>query len=141
MQKTLFYNNLNRNWFLIDAKGKILGRLATRIAIILQGKHKPQYSPNYICGDNVVVINAKYIRLTKNKINTKTYNKYSGYPSGRKEITLKELLNKNPSKVLYNAVKGMLPDNLLRKRMLRLLKIYPEDTHPHIAQNPKKIEV
>jgi len=126
---------------LIDAKDKVLGRLATRIAILLQGKHKPQYSPNYICGDNVVVINAKYIKLTKNKINTKTYNKYSGYPSGRKEITIKELFNKNPSRVLYNAVKGMLPDTLLKKKMLRLLKIYPESTHPHTTQNPKKIEV
>ena len=126
---------------MIDAKDKVLGRLATRIAILLQGKHKPQYSPNYICGDNVVVINAKYIKLTKNKTNTKTYNKYSGYPSGRKEIALKELFNKNPSLILYNAVKGMLPDTLLKKKMLRLLKIYPENTHPHTAQNPKKIEV
>lgn len=130
-----------REWLLIDAKEKTLGRLATRIAKILQGKHKPTYTPFILSGDYVVVINAKYLRLTGKKMQDKLYEKYSGYPGGRKEITLKELLKKNPSKVLYLAVKGMLPKNRLAKQMLNSLKIYPEDKHSHQAQSPRLIEV
>lgn len=141
MKVTRFYPQAERRWLLIDVKNKTLGRVATRIAKILQGKTKPIYSPNFLCGDYVVVINAKYIKVTGKKFEEKIYDKYSGYPGGRKEITLKELMKKNPSKVLYLAVKGMLPKNKLRKRMLRALKIYPEDKHPHLAQKPEKIEV
>lgn len=125
---------------LIDAKNRVLGRLATRIAKILQGKHKPTYSPNFLCGDRVVVINAKYIKVTGKK-REKIYDKYSGYPGGRKEITFKRLMEKNPSKILYLAVRGMLPKNKLGKSMLRSLKIYPQDKHLHQAQKPKEIEV
>ena len=132
---------IKREWLLIDAKEKTLGRLASQIAKILQGKHKPTYTPFLLSGDYVVVINAKYIRLTGKKMLEKIYDKYSGYPGGRKEISLRELLNKNPSKVLYLAVKGMLPKNRLAKRMLNSLKIYPEDNHPHKAQSPKQIKV
>ena len=141
MKKTKFFNKVERKWLLIDAKDKVLGRVATRIAKILQGKHKPTYSPNFLCGDNVVVINAKYIRVTGNKLKEKIYDKYSGYPDGRKEISLENLMKKNPTKALYLAVKGMLPKNLLAKKMLRSLKIYPEEEHRHPAQNPQKIEV
>lgn len=141
VKKTKFYNKVEREWVLIDAKNKILGRLATRIAKILQGKNKPVYTPNFLCGDKVVVINAQYIRVSGNKRKEKVYDKYSGYPGGRKEITLEELMKKNPTKALYLAVKGMLPKNLLRKQMLRGLKIYPQDNHPHLGQNPGKIEV
>jgi len=141
MKKTKFYNNIDRKWVIIDAKDKVLGRLATRIAIILQGKNKPKYSPNFICGDNVIVINAKYVKFTGNKLKDKVYDKYSGYPSGRKEITLESLKEKNPTKVVYYAVKRMLPKNVLAKKMIRMLKIYPEDKHHHNAQVPQKIEV
>jgi large subunit ribosomal protein L13 len=141
MKKTKFFNKEERKWVLIDARNKVLGRLATRIAKILQGKHKPTYSPNFLCGDRVVVINAKYIRVTGKKWEDKIYDKYSGYPGGRKEIPLKKLMEKNPSKVVYLAVKGMLPKNKLGKLMLRSLKVYPEDKHIHQAQKPQKIEV
>ena len=140
-KKTKFYNNVERKWVLINAKDKVLGRLAVRIATILQGKNKPKYSPNFICGDNVVVINAKYVKFTGNKLKNKTYDKYSGYPDGRKEITLEKLKEKNPAKVVYYAVKRMLPKNVLAKRMIRMLKIYPEEQHYHKAQTPQEIEV
>lgn len=140
VKKTKFYNNVIREWVLIDARNRVLGRLASCIAKILQGKNKPCYSPNFLCGDKVVVINAKHIRVTGNKWKEKMYDKYSGYPGGRKEITLEQLMKKNPTKALYLAVKGMLPKNILSKRMLRGLKIYPEENHPHIPQAPHKIE-
>jgi large subunit ribosomal protein L13 len=132
---------IQRQWLVVDAKDKTLGRLASRIAIILQGKHKPTYTSFLLSGDYVIVINARYIKVTGNKWSKKTYDKYSGYPSGRKEITLQELFRKNPSKVLYLAIKGMLPKNRLAKRMLNSLKIYPENNYPHQAQNPKKLEL
>ncbi|UCD15659.1 MAG: 50S ribosomal protein L13 [Candidatus Omnitrophota bacterium] len=141
MKKTKFFNKETRNWVVIDAKDKVLGRLASRIARILQGKNKPQYSPNFLCGDKVVVINAKYIRVTANKMDSKIYDKYSGYPDGRKELVLKRLAAKNPCKPLYLAVKGMLPKNWLGKQMRRALKIYPESAHSQVAQKPKKVEV
>jgi len=141
MKFTKFYPQVERKWLLVDVRNKTLGRVATRIAKILQGKTKPTYSPTFLCGDYVVVINAKYIKVTGRKLEEKIYDKYSGYPGGRKEITLKELMKKNPSKALYLAVKGMLPKNKLRKRMLRALKVYSEDKHPHLVQKPKRIEV
>ncbi|MCM8786573.1 MAG: 50S ribosomal protein L13 [Candidatus Omnitrophica bacterium] len=142
MQKTTkFFNNVQRNWYLVDAKDKILGRLSRNIARILQGKHKPCYSPNFLCGDYVIVINSRYIKLTGKKSEEKIYDKYSGYPDGRREMTFRELSRKNPSKILYFAIKGMLPKTRLGKRMLRMLKIYPDDKHSHQAQKPQKIEL
>ena len=126
---------------LIDAKNKVLDRLATRIAKILQGKNKAQYTPNFLCGDRVVVINAKHVKVTGNKMKEKIYDKYTGYPSGRKEMTMENLMKKNPSKVLYLAVKGMMPRNVLSKQMLRGLKVYPNSEHPHVSQSPKAVEV
>lgn len=139
MRKTKFYRKDEKDWVLIDAEGKILGRLATRIAKILQGKHKADYTPNSICGDKIVVINAKKIKVTGKKIKDKKYDKYSGYPGGRKEINLEELSEKSSSKALFYAVGGMLPKNLLRKEMLRSLKIYPDTEHKQVAQKPKQI--
>jgi large subunit ribosomal protein L13 len=141
MKKTKFYNRVDRKWILIDAKNKTLGRLATRIAKILQGKDKPIYSPNFVCGDYVVVVNASYIKVTGNKLKEKVYDKYSGYPHGRKEITLEKLMQKNPTKALYLAVKGMLPRNRLSKAMLKNLKIHSQQTHPYQAQSPIKVEI
>ncbi len=141
MKKTQFFNKAERKWVLIDAKDKVLGRLSTRIAKILQGKNKAIYSPNFLCGDKVIVINAKHIKITGNKLENKNYDRYSGYPGGIKEISLKRLQEKNPSRVLYCSVRGMLPKTLLAKRMIRGLKIYAEDKYEQIAQQPVKIEV
>lgn len=141
MKKTKFFNKVERKWVLIDAKDEVLGRLSTRIARILQGKTKPTYTPNFLCGDKVVVINAKYVKLTGTKLEHKMYDKYSGYPGGISEISLKNLQAKSPTRILYCAVKGMLPRSLLAKRMLRSLKIYPENKHEQVAQQPVKLEV
>lgn len=141
MRKTKFYKKDNKDWLLINGQGKTLGRLATRIARILQGKHKATYTPNSICGDKVVVVNAKEIKVTGKKERDKKYDKYSGYPGGRKEIRLEELLVKSPTKALFYAVSGMLPKNKLRKDMLRSLKIYVGKDHKQIAQQPKEVDV
>ncbi|OQX86037.1 MAG: 50S ribosomal protein L13 [Candidatus Omnitrophica bacterium 4484_70.2] len=141
MKVTKFYPSSKRKWILVDAKDKVLGRLATRIAKILQGKTKPTYSPNFISGDYVVVINAEHMKITGRKYEEKVYDKYSGYPGGRKTISFKNLMKKNPSKILYLAIRGMLPKNKLRKKMLRMLKIYPENKHPHFAQSPERVEI
>ena len=141
VKKTKSFNEVDRKWVLIDAKDKVLGRISTRIAIILQGKNKATYTPNFLCGDNVVVINAKYLRVTGKKLNDKIYDKYTGYPNGRVEMNFKELMVKNPIKALQLSVKGMLPKSSLGKQMIRSLKIYPEAEHLQQAQTPKKIEV
>lgn len=141
MKKTKFFNKVERKWLLIDAKDEVLGRLSTRIARILQGKNKPTYSPNFLCGDKIIVINAKHIKVTGTKVENKMYDKYSGYPSGISEISFKALQEKNPTRAIYYAVKGMLPRTMLGKQMLRSLKIYPETEHKQIAQQPVKLEV
>lgn len=141
MRKTKFFNKEERKWLLVDAKDRVLGRLSTRIAKILQGKTKPTYSPNFLCGDRVIVINTKLIKFSGNKRESKIYDKFSGFPSGRKEMTLKVLIEKNPSRALYLAVKGMLPKNNLGARMLKSLKTYPEGIHKQQAQKPQTIGV
>ena len=137
MKKTKFFNKVERKWVIVDAKDKVLGRLSTRIARILQGKTKPTYSPNFLCGDRVIVTNVKFIKFSANKRETKVYDKYTGFPSGRKEMKLKVLMEKSPSRVLYLAVKGMLPKSNLGAQMLKSLKIYPESTHKQEAQKPQ----
>ena len=141
MKKTKFFNKEERKWVLIDAKEKVLGRLSTRIARILQGKTKATYSPNFLCGDRVIVINVKFIKFSANKRETKVYDKFTGFPSGRKEMKLKVLMEKNPSRVLYLAVKGMLPKSNLGAQMLKSLKIYPESTHKQEAQKPQTASI
>lgn len=141
MKKTKFFNKEERKWVLIDAKDKVLGRLSTRIARILQGKTKPTYSPNFLCGDRVIIINAKFIKFSAKKLESKIYDKFTGFHSGRKEMSLKILMDKNPSRALYLAVRGMLPKNNLGARMLKSLKIYPENTHKQKAQKPQTIGV
>ena len=132
---------ITREWVLIDAKDKILGRLATRIARILQGKHKPTYTPFLLTGDYVVVINARHLRLSANKAAKKSYDRYTGFPSGRKEMSFNELFKRDPAKILEVAVKGMLPKTRLAKDMYRCLKVYADAEHRHASQNLKKIEV
>ena len=130
-----------RKWYLIDADGKILGRMATRIARILSGKDKPIYTPHLDTGDFVVVINARKVRVTGEKYTQKIYYHHSGYPGGLKKRTFEELMKKKPEEIILRAVKGMLPKNRLGRKMLKKLKVYPDADHPHQAQNPQPINV
>ena len=126
--------NFERQWCLVDAEDRILGRLATAIAVRLLGKHRPEYTPHLDTGDYVVVINAEKIRVTGNKLEDKKYHRYSGYQGGLKEISLEKLLIKSPTSVLKEAVKGMLPKGPLGRKMIAKLKIYAGTEHPHQAQ-------
>ncbi len=137
--KVLKKNGVQRTWYLVNAKDKVLGRLASRIAILLMGKHKPQYTPHIDCGDFVVVVNADKFRVTGKKMSDKIYYSHSFYPGGLKQTTLEEMLKKHPERVIYHAVNGMLPKNRLRSRRMRRLKIYASAEHPHKAQAPKEI--
>ena len=131
----------NKDWYIIDAKQAVLGRLASKIAIILKGKHKPSYLPYIDNGDYIVVINAKNLNVTGNKLDNKMYYKHTGYIGNMKKTTLSEVIKKDPSIVIKNAVKGMLPKNPLGRSMIRKLKIYNNDQHNHHAQKPKKLEI
>jgi len=134
-------SEINQKWFVIDAEGKTLGRMASQISLILQGKNKPTYTPFLDTGDFVVVINADKVVLTGNKLTQKKYYRHTGFPGGIKEITAKDLLAKYPTRVIQKAVKGMLPKTILGKQMLKKLKIYAGPEHPHTAQKPEKIEL
>ena len=132
---------VERKWYLVDAEGKVLGRLASEIARILQGKHKPEYAPHKDVGDFVICVNAEKVVLTGKKLKQKYYTKYSGYPGGLKIIPLEKLMEKKPEWVIWHAVKGMLPKNKLGRRMIKRLKVYRGPEHPHHAQKPEKIEI
>lgn len=123
-----------KNWQLIDARGQIVGRLATQIAMVLMGKNKPTYTPHVESGDGVVVINAAHVRVTGNKAKQKEYKFYSGYPSGQRTRTFEKIMVEDPTHALTHAVKGMLPKSRLGKRMITHLLVYPEAAHPHQAQ-------
>ena len=128
-------------WFIVDAEGKTLGRLASRIAVILRGKHKPTFSPAVDVGDFVIVVNAEKIRVTGRKMQQKKYYRHSGYPGGLSEITLADQLERHPTRVIKLAVRGMLPRNRLGRKMLKKLKVYAGPDHPHQAQQPKPLEL
>jgi large subunit ribosomal protein L13 len=128
-----------RDWYVVDAEGKTLGRLATAIADTLRGKNKPQYTPHVDTGDFVVVVNAEKIAVTGKKLDEKIYYRHSGYPGGLKERTLREQLDRRPTEVLRKAVKGMLPRNRLARQQINKLKIYAGPEHPHDAQGPKPL--
>jgi large subunit ribosomal protein L13 len=130
-----------RHWFVTDARDKVLGRLASRVATILRGKHKPTYTPHVDGGDFVVVVNAKQVRLTGRKLDQKEYVRHSGYPGGLRTDSARFLLEKHPDRVLRAAVKGMLPKGPLGRRMLSKLKVYPGAEHPHAAQKPTTLEI
>ena len=132
---------IERNWYLVDAEGKTLGRLATRIADTLRGKDKPQYTPHVDTGDFVVVVNAEKIAVTGKKLDEKLYRRHSGYPGGLRSRPLRDELERRPTEVLRKAVKGMLPRNRLARQQLTKLKIYAGPEHPHDAQAPKPLEV
>jgi large subunit ribosomal protein L13 len=132
-------DQIRHDWYLIDAADLVLGRLATQIATILRGKNKPYFTPHLDTGDYVVVINAEKVRLTGNKELQKTYQRYSGYPGGRKEIPFKRMLQEKPEEVITHAVKGMLPKNSLGRQIITKLKVYAGNQHPHTAQKPKPL--
>lgn len=132
---------VERQWFLVDADGRTLGRFASEIAQILRGKHKPTYSPAVDCGDYVVVINAAKVRVTGRRLDQKKYYRHSGYMGGLSEVTLREQLEKHPNRVIESAVRGMLPRNSLGRNMLKKLKIYAGEDHPHQAQQPELLEI
>ncbi len=129
----------SKKWFVIDANDLVLGRLASKIAYILKGKHKPIYSPHYDVGDFVVVVNADKVKLTGKKMLQKTYFRHSGYPGGEKISPVKLMLQRHPDRVVEFAVKGMLPKNSLGRQMLKKLKVYAGESHPHSAQQPKEL--
>ena len=143
MKKTYIANSkeIKRKWYLIDAKDKILGRIATGAARILRGKHKTIFTPHLDCGDYVVIINAKDIKVTGRKIKQKVYKHYSGYPSGLKQTPLEELLKNKPTEPLKHAIKGMLPKGPLGRDIFKKLKVYAGSEHSHQAQAPKALEI
>jgi large subunit ribosomal protein L13 len=132
---------IEREWYLVDAEGQTLGRLASRIAPILKGKHKPSYTPHLDCGDFVIIVNAEKVRVTGRKLDQKFYYHHSGYPGGLKSTSLRDQLDRHPERVLEAAVRGMLPKNKLGRRMVKKLKVYAGDSHPHQAQQPKPLEL
>ena len=133
--------DIERRWFVVDAQGQTLGRLATRIATVLRGKHKPIYTPHMDCGDYVIVVNADKIHVTGQKLEQKTYYRHSGYPGGLRQVSLRRQLQVHPDRVIEAAVRGMLPHNRLGRKMFKKLKIYAGPTHPHEAQQPTALEL
>lgn len=141
--KTVFANkdSVTHNWYIVDAEDKVVGRLASEIARLIRGKHKPEFTPHINCGDKVIVINADKVRFTGNKFEQKIYRSYSGYPGGQKEKTPREYHEYRPNEILSKAVYGMLPKNKLQKRFMNNLFLYEGDKHPHEAQQPEKIDL
>ncbi|MEC4674431.1 MAG: 50S ribosomal protein L13 [Nitrospirota bacterium] len=130
---------VTRKWHVVDAKGEVLGRLATHVASILRGKHKPIFTPHVDTGDHVIVVNAQDIRLTGKKLKNKIYHHHTGYPGGLKSISAEHLLQKKPTEVVSKAIRGMLPKTTLGKHMAKKLRVYPGPDHPHAAQQPEAL--
>ena len=143
IQKTIATtpNDIERSWFVIDAEGMTLGRLASKVAPILRGKHKPYYAPNLDVGDHVIIINASKIHVTGNRLDQKKYYSYSGFPGGLSTTTLREVMQKFPTRPIKNAIKGMLPKGVLGREMIGKLKVYAGPDHPHSAQQPVVMEL
>lgn len=134
-------NTVNKEWVLVDADGQTLGRLASKVAMLIRGKYKPSFTPHVDCGDNVVVINAEKINLTGNKWQAKTYIRHTGYPGGQRSLSASELYKKDPTRLVEKAVKGMLPKNKLGSALLTNLYVYTGTEHDQKAQNPKSINL
>jgi large subunit ribosomal protein L13 len=132
---------VQKEWIVVDAEGHNLGRLATKVAMLLRGKYKPSYTPHVDCGDNVIIINAEKINLTGNKLNDKTYVRHTGYPGGQRFLTAKVMQQKNPALLVEKAVKGMLPKNKLGAQLFRNLNVYVGAAHKHEAQQPKTVNL
>ncbi|MBS3783060.1 MAG: 50S ribosomal protein L13 [Anaerolineae bacterium] len=133
--------DVQRDWYVVDARGQTLGRLASEVAQIVRGKHKPIYSPSVDVGDYVIVVNADQVHVTGRKLDQKMYYRHSGYPGGLKEVSLRRMLEEHPTRVIEYAVRGMLPKNRLGRKMLKKLKVYAGPAHPHEAQQPKPLEL
>ena len=133
--------DVKRKWFLVDADGKTLGRLAAKVATLLRGKHKPTFTPHVDTGDHVVIVNAEKIRLTGNKMEDKTYSYHTGYPGGLKTLTAEHIHKKDPTKLLTRAIEGMLPKNPLGNQMAKKLRVYAGSTHPHHAQQLESLSL
>ena len=134
-------DQIERQWWLVDAAGKTLGRLATEVASRLHGKHKPSYTPFLDTGDHVIVVNAEHVVLTGKKLQTKMYRRHSGYPGGLKEVNAEKVRDTHPTRLVEFAVRGMLPKGPLGRKMFRKLKVYAGQQHPHQAQSPKALEI
>jgi len=132
---------VKKNWLVVDANDEILGRLASKVAFMLRGKHKPDFTPHVDCGDNIIVINAEKVKLTGNKLTDKQYVRHTGYPGGQRFTSPKVLLEKKPESVIEKAVKGMLPKNRLGSAIFKNLHVYSGNEHPHEAQNPTKVNL
>ena len=132
--------DIEQKWYIMDCYGKTLGRLSVQVANILRGKNKPEYTPNADVGDFVVLVNAKDIKVTGKKTEDKIYYRHSGYPGGIKQISFKDQLDKDPEKIIRDSVKGMLPKNRLNRQIIKKLKVYSDENHPHEAQNPKELK-
>jgi large subunit ribosomal protein L13 len=133
-------DEIERKWFVVDAQGQTLGRLATQVATVLRGKHKPIYTPHVDCGDYVIVVNADKIHVTGQKLDDKIYYRHSNYPGGLKQVTLRRQLQTHPERVIEAAVRGMLPKNRLGRKMFKKLKVYAGPDHPHQAQQPESLD-
>ena len=131
----------NPRWYIVDAEGQILGRLASKVAQVIRGKHRPDFTPHVLHGDHVIIVNADKIKVTGRKREQKIYTRYSGYQSGLKKQVLDQLLADSPEHVVSHAVKGMLPKNRLGRKMLRHLRVYADANHPHTAQTPEALEI
>ena len=140
--KTVSLNakTVQKNWVIIDAKDQIVGRFSSEVAKLLRGKTKPGYTPHVDCGENVIIINAEHVRFTGNKMNDKSYVRYTGYPGGQRFASPKEWLRKNPALILENSIRGMLPKTRLGREIFRNLHVYVGTEHPHAAQKPKTIK-
>lgn len=134
-------DSVQRDWYVVDATGKTLGRLASEIATRLRGKHKPEYTPHVDTGDYIVVVNAEKVQVTGNKANDKIYYRHSGFPGGLKKTNFQMLIEKHPQRAIELAVKGMMPRNPLGRAMLRKLKVYAGNEHPHTAQQPQALDI
>ena len=134
-------STIDKKWYVVDAEGQTLGRLATQVAVVLRGKHKPTYTPHLDTGDNVIVINADKVKLTGRKESQKMYYRFTGYVGNLKSITYKEMMEKHPERIIKIAVKGMIPHNALGRQMLDKLHVYAGSEHPHQAQKPEVLEI
>lgn len=141
--KTISANKatVNKEWYVVDAENEIVGRLASKVAKIIRGKNKTNFTPHVDCGDNVIIINAEKIRFTGNKLNEKQYVRHTGYPGGQRISSPEDLLNKHPERILEKAIKGMLPKNRLGRAIFKNLYVYVGSEHPHEAQQPKKLDL
>ncbi len=137
MQKS---NNVDRQWYVVDATGMTVGRLSASVAAILRGKHKPTFTPHVDCGDNVIIINSEKVKFTGNKLKDKTYYRHSNHPGGLKEEKAEKLLSRKPERILEHSIKGMLPKNILGRQMYKKLYVYASSEHPHAAQQPIELK-